>query len=203
MKANVSVNQVLGTLSVPSGSDWRAFLTLTKPTISLLVVVTVIPTLLLAANGLPDLVVAAAALFGTYLSSASAAVFNHLLDQDIDAQMGRTRARPVASGKVSQGTAFPAGRRTRNSLPGNSLWPNDSSCRCSGFCGKCLLRAGLYALSKTLHLTKYCNWWRSRFRWTFDWLGRHIWNHRMGSMGPFWHYLSLDTTTLLGFSLKI
>ena len=106
MKVDVSLSQAHDTLPVPSGSEWRAFLTLTKPTISLLVVVTVVPTLLLAANGVPNLVVATAALLGTYLSSASASVFNHLLDQDIDAQMGRTRARPVPSGKVGQNAAF-------------------------------------------------------------------------------------------------
>ena len=83
-------------------SAWRHFIPLTKPTISLLVVVTVVPALLAAAEGLPTLSVAITALIGTYLASASASVFNHLLDADVDEQMNRTRGRPVPSGKVNQ-----------------------------------------------------------------------------------------------------
>jgi len=90
-------------------ASWRAYIPLTKPTISLLVVVTVVPTLMLAAGGLPDLSRAAFALLGTYLASASASVFNHLLDADLDAVMNRTRGRPVPSGQVSQTAAFALG----------------------------------------------------------------------------------------------
>src|SRR3954469_14260966 len=81
--------------------SWRHYVPLTKPTITLLVVVTVVPALLLAATNLPHVGVAFAALVGTYLASASAAVFNHLLDRDLDSVMQRTRARPVPSGQVS------------------------------------------------------------------------------------------------------
>lgn len=94
--------------SMPTAT-WRSYVPLTKPTITLLVVVTVVPTLLLAAPSLPSLTVAIAALFGTYLASASASVFNHLLDQDLDAVMQRTRGRPVASGQVSRNAAFALG----------------------------------------------------------------------------------------------
>jgi protoheme IX farnesyltransferase len=80
---------------------WRRYAPLTKPTISLLVVVTVVPSLLLAARGLPDLMLAAMTLLGTYLASASASVFNHILDADVDHRMARTRGRPVASGQVA------------------------------------------------------------------------------------------------------
>lgn len=91
------------------GTHWRHFIPLTKPTISLLVVVTVVPALLAAGGGLPSLTVALATLLGTYLASASASVFNHLLDADVDEQMNRTRGRPVPSGKVSQPLAFTFG----------------------------------------------------------------------------------------------
>jgi protoheme IX farnesyltransferase len=95
-------------LAAPAVS-WRSYIPLTKPTISLLVVVTVVPALLLAAHGMPKLIVALAALAGTYLASASASVFNHLLDADLDAVMNRTRGRPVPSGQVSTGAAFAFG----------------------------------------------------------------------------------------------
>lgn len=80
---------------------WRSYAPLTKPTISLLVVVTVVPALFLASGGIPAPALAAWTLLGTYLASASAAVFNHMLDADLDGQMTRTRGRPVASGRVT------------------------------------------------------------------------------------------------------
>lgn len=82
-------------------ATWRDYFQLTKPTISLLVVVTVVPGLLLAIPGdIPSMRLVLAALVGTWLASSSAAVFNHLVDSDIDQQMTRTRRRPVASGRV-------------------------------------------------------------------------------------------------------
>jgi heme o synthase len=91
---------------VPTAT-WRDFFQLTKPTISLLVVVTVIPGLLMGSvAGIPPLKLIAATLFGTWLASASAAVFNHLVDSDIDQTMTRTRKRPVASGRVEPSQAF-------------------------------------------------------------------------------------------------
>lgn len=83
-----------------SSPVWRRYLPLTKPTISLLVVVTVVPSLFLATTSVPSLKVCFFTLLGTYLASASASVFNHILDADIDLQMARTRGRPVASGQV-------------------------------------------------------------------------------------------------------
>jgi protoheme IX farnesyltransferase len=47
-----------------------------------------------------------ASLIGTWLASSSAAVFNHLVDAEIDRQMVRTRKRPVASGRVVNRNAF-------------------------------------------------------------------------------------------------
>lgn len=81
--------------------DWRSYFQMTKPTISLLVVVTVIPALFLTQDSFPSLEVSFIALFGTFLASGSAAIFNHLVDQDIDQHMKRTRARPIPAGKVS------------------------------------------------------------------------------------------------------
>ena len=72
-------------------------------------VVTIIPALLLASQGLPPLLTSLAALVGTYLASASASVFNHLLDADLDQVMNRTRGRPVPSGLVSPQGAFTFG----------------------------------------------------------------------------------------------
>ncbi len=87
-------------------TTWRDYIPLTKPTISLLVVVTVVPAMLFTASGLPSVTTALAALVGTFLASASAAVFNHLLDADLDMVMNRTSKRPMPSGKVTNTNAF-------------------------------------------------------------------------------------------------
>ena len=82
-------------------ATWRDYFQMTKPTITLLVVVTVCPGILLASPGsIPSKTLVLASLVGTWLASSSAAVFNHLVDADIDRHMVRTSRRPVASGRV-------------------------------------------------------------------------------------------------------
>lgn len=95
--------------SAPSvaGATWRDYFNLTKPTITLLVVVTVLPGILLAVDGeLPKMSLIVFSLVGTWLASSSAAVFNHLVDAEIDRHMVRTRRRPVASGRVPNTSAM-------------------------------------------------------------------------------------------------
>lgn len=85
---------------------WKSFYQMMKPTISLLVVITVIPTLIMAAQGIPDLGLALWTLLGTFLASGSAGMFNHLVDSDIDGFMARTKSRPIPSGQVPRPFAF-------------------------------------------------------------------------------------------------
>lgn len=88
-------------------ATWRDYFLLTKPTISMLVVVTAVPGFLLPLDStLPSPMVALAVVLGTWLASASAAVFNQFIDADIDAQMARTMQRPLPAGRVEQKTAF-------------------------------------------------------------------------------------------------
>ena len=94
-----------------STATWRDYFQLTKPTISMLVVVTAVPVMLMPVMRGTNTVgatlpVAMAALLGTWLASASASVFNHLLDHDVDMNMGRTRGRPLPSGRISNQRAF-------------------------------------------------------------------------------------------------
>jgi len=90
----------------------RAAWPLTKPTISVLVVFTAIPELLskdaIAKFSHPwaGFSFLVATLLGIFLASASSAVFNHIIDADIDVTMQRTRNRPVPSGAVSQNSAI-------------------------------------------------------------------------------------------------
>ena len=86
---------------------WRDFYGLTKPTITLLVVITVFPSLLLASeSGLPGLGVSLAALLGAGLCSASAAAMNQILERHVDQKMARTKVRSLACGRVSQRVAW-------------------------------------------------------------------------------------------------
>ena len=72
----------------------------TKPRIVMLVLVTGVPALLIAARGMPGAGVAIAGLTGTALAAMSAACFNHYYDRDIDGLMRRTASRPLPSGLI-------------------------------------------------------------------------------------------------------
>ena len=83
------------------------YFTLTKPTITLLVAVTVVPSLLLASpNSLPSLMTCLIAIVGASLASASAAVFNQIVEVDIDVQMNRTKSRSLASKRINHEVAI-------------------------------------------------------------------------------------------------
>ena len=81
------------------------YLQLTKPTIVLLILVTSVPSLLMAGAGDVSWHVCLAALLGTVLAAASASVFNHVFEAQLDQRMARTRQRPLAAGHLSRGRA--------------------------------------------------------------------------------------------------
>src|SRR5204863_7137923 len=74
---------------------------LTKPRIIELLLVTTVPTMVLAAGGVPSLGLVLATLTGGSLAAGSANTLNCYLDRDIDAVMHRTGHRPLATGAVS------------------------------------------------------------------------------------------------------
>ncbi|PZS05463.1 MAG: protoheme IX farnesyltransferase [Pseudonocardiales bacterium] len=78
------------------GSVVKAYLALTKPRIIELLLVTTVPTMLLAARGLPSWRIVAATLIGGMLAAGSANALNCYVDRDIDELMRRTRGRPLA-----------------------------------------------------------------------------------------------------------
>jgi heme o synthase len=83
------------------GSTVRAFVALTKPRIIELLLVTTVPTMILANHGLPRASLVLATLVGGTLAAASANVLNCVYDRDIDRLMHRTSRRPLATGAVS------------------------------------------------------------------------------------------------------
>src|SRR4051794_25084694 len=69
------------------------YVTLTKPRVQLLLLLTTITTMYVA--GHPSLALVAVTGVGGALSAGGAAAFNHYYDRDIDAAMARTATRPV------------------------------------------------------------------------------------------------------------
>jgi heme o synthase len=84
----------------------RAYFLLTKPRIIELLLVTTVPTMFIAARGVPSPWLMAATLFGGTLSAASANVLNCYLDRDIDALMRRTARRPLPAHRVDPADAL-------------------------------------------------------------------------------------------------
>jgi protoheme IX farnesyltransferase len=75
----------------------RSLLQLTKPRIIELLLVTTLPTMLLAARGLPGAGLMLVTLVGGSLAAGSANTLNCYLDRDIDAVMRRTSNRPLVA----------------------------------------------------------------------------------------------------------
>ena len=84
---------------------WRDYLEMCKPRVVLLMLLCALAGMLLATPGWIDPVVLVAGLTGIALVAGSAAVVNHIADAHIDARMGRTQNRPMASGRMSFGRA--------------------------------------------------------------------------------------------------
>ena len=94
---------------VPVGSA-RDYLTLTKPRIMSLLLVTGACGMFVGAQGVPPLWLFAVTMSGLALACGGASALNHVLDRDIDALMGsRTKARPVAAGRISPAQALEFG----------------------------------------------------------------------------------------------
>ncbi len=89
-----------------AGSHWRDYYALTKPGVVQLLVFTAIVGMFLASPGLVAWNILIAASVGIGLAAAAGAVVNQVLDQRIDAQMARTRNRPLPQGRVSERDAL-------------------------------------------------------------------------------------------------
>jgi len=89
---------------------WRDYITLTKPRIMSLLLLTGGAGAFVGAGGVPSLGVFAVTMLGLALACGGASALNHYLDRDIDRLMGsRTERRPVASGRVPAGRALEFG----------------------------------------------------------------------------------------------
>jgi len=85
----------------PARAAWREYVVLAKPRVVALMLVTVLVGMLLSRRGPVPWQVLLFAPLGIALVAGSAAAVNHLVDRRIDAQMARTRARPLPRGALS------------------------------------------------------------------------------------------------------
>ncbi len=83
-----------------------AYLALTKPRIIELLLVTTVPTMVVAARGLPSLGLVVATVVGGALAAGGANAINMYVDRDIDRLMERTRTRPLVTGELTPRAAL-------------------------------------------------------------------------------------------------
>ena len=96
----VATTQLFRGEPVAAGS-WRDYVTLTKPRIMSLLLITGACGMFAGAQGVPPVRDLAVMLVGLAAACGGASALNHVLDRDIDLLMGkRTRNRPVAQGRV-------------------------------------------------------------------------------------------------------
>jgi protoheme IX farnesyltransferase len=77
-----------------------AYLALTKPRIIELLLITTVPTMVLAEQGWPSTGLVLITLLGGSLAAGGANAYNMYVDRDIDALMERTRGRPLVTGVI-------------------------------------------------------------------------------------------------------
>lgn len=92
------------TATLPLPTDWRDFLSLTKPRVMSLVIFTGLCGLL-AAPGQLNPVIAFTAILCIALGAGGAAALNMWWEADLDAQMKRTRSRPLPAGRMDRTAA--------------------------------------------------------------------------------------------------
>lgn len=84
----------------------KAYFELTKPRVIELLLVSTVPTMILAQRGIPDLWLMVATVLGGAFSAGSANAFNCYIDADIDKIMGRTKGRPLSTGELTKREAY-------------------------------------------------------------------------------------------------
>jgi heme o synthase len=89
-----------------TGATVGAYVALTKPRIVELLLVTTLPTMIVAQGGLPPVGLIVATLAGGALAAGGANAINMVVDRDIDQVMHRTRNRPLVTGALTPRAAL-------------------------------------------------------------------------------------------------
>ena len=126
------------------------YIALTKPRVVELLLVTTVPAMILAADGVPDLGLVAAVLIGGALAAGGANTINCWIERDRDQLMRRTRHRPLPAGVVDPSRALVFGV-TLEALAFAVLWA-----------GANLLAAGLTLGAAVFYVFVYTVWLKPR-----------------------------------------
>jgi protoheme IX farnesyltransferase len=84
----------------------RDYVALTKPRVVVLLEVTTVFAMVMAARGWPGWMLTANTIVGGWLAAGGAHAINCWFDRDIDASMGRTRSRPIPAGRIDPRNAL-------------------------------------------------------------------------------------------------
>ena len=99
-------SEVLRTATPSLSARLAAYVALTKPKIIELLLVTTVPTMVVAQRGMPSLWLMVATVVGGTLAAGGANAINMYVDRDIDAVMERTKNRPLVTGVISPRSAL-------------------------------------------------------------------------------------------------
>jgi protoheme IX farnesyltransferase len=103
---DVAVEPQVGQRPIDFRTKLKGYVALTKPRVMELLLVTTIPVMILAQNGLPNFWLTVATVIGGAMSAGSAAAFNCYIDRDIDKVMNRTKNRPLVTGVLTPREAY-------------------------------------------------------------------------------------------------
>lgn len=91
---------------LPLRARVSGFVALTKPRIIELLLVTTVPTMFVARQGVPSVWLMVATVLGGTLAAGGANAVNMVVDRDIDSLMERTRERPLVTGVMTPRAAL-------------------------------------------------------------------------------------------------
>ncbi|HVM35268.1 MAG TPA: heme o synthase [Actinomycetota bacterium] len=97
----VRPSEDVGVVPLPLGERVKAYIALTKPRIIELLLITTVPSMIVAAAGMPPLGLILWTLIGGSLAAGGANAINCYVDRDIDEVMPRTRRRPLPTHRVA------------------------------------------------------------------------------------------------------
>jgi heme o synthase len=98
---NIAVEDRLTPARVSAVDKVKGYVSLTKPRVMELLLVTTVPVMILAHGGIPNLWLVLATVIGGAMSAGSAGAFNCYIDRDIDKVMKRTSNRPLVTGVLT------------------------------------------------------------------------------------------------------
>ncbi len=92
--------------AAPAKATWRDYFVLTKPKVIVLLLMTTVGAMFIAAGGFPGWLALLGVIVGGYMSAGAAGVYNMVYDADIDVYMKRTAKRPTVTHVVSSRNAI-------------------------------------------------------------------------------------------------